>query len=172
LITLNAKFNYILRINSNIKTKTSPKPQRLEMVYDTGAGTTTISRQIALDAGYKIEQSGDYIDGLGGRVKADYTVIPDLILGGVSLGPVYVHVLDFHKELARKSSAVLGMNVLSWFEITQKCFWNNDLERYDRAVLQLEPQFDINDKVDIAKFYPFNRGQRFGTVFIMNVKEL
>jgi len=75
--------------------------------------------------------------------------------------------VDFHEELARKSSAVLGMNVLSWFEITQKCFWNDDLDCYDRAVLRLEPQFDINDKVDIDKFYPFKRGQRFGTVFIM-----
>jgi len=168
LIEINAAFNYVLRINTRIETKTSPNPQRLEMVYDTGAGTTTISRQIALDAGYKIKQSGDYVDGLGGRLRADYTVIPDLILGGVSLGPVYVHVVDFHRELARKSSAILGMNVLSWFKVTQECFWNNDLERYDRAVLQLEPQFDINDKVDIDKFFPLNRGQRFGSAFIID----
>ena len=168
MIEINAAFNYVLRINTRIETKTSPNPQRLEMVYDTGAGTTTISRQIALDAGYKIKQSGDYVDGLGGRLRADYTVIPDLILGGVSLGPVYVHVVDFHRELARKSSAILGMNVLSWFKVTQECFWNNDLERYDRAVLQLEPQFDINDKVDIDKFFPLNRGQRFGSAFIID----
>ena len=168
MIEINASYNYVMRINGYIKTKTSSKPQLLIMVYDTGAGTTTISRQIALDAGYKIKQGGDYVDGLGGRLRADYTIIPDLILGGVSLGPVYTHVVDFHEELARKSNAVLGMNVLSWFEITQKCFWNNDLGRYDRAVLQLEPQFDINDKIDIDKFYPLNRGQRFGTAFIMD----
>ena len=168
MIILNATFNYLLRISTRIETKTSPKPLLLEMVYDTGAGTTTISRQLALDAGYKITHGNDYIDGLGGRVKADYTIIPDLILGGVSLGPVYTHVVDFHNGLAQQTTAVLGMNVLSWFDITQKCFWNNDLERYDRAVLQLEPQFDINDKVDIDKFYPLNRGQRFGTSFIIN----
>jgi hypothetical protein len=168
LIILNAAFNYVLRINTLISTKTSKNPKWLEMVYDTGAGTTTISRQIALDAGYKIKKTSEYVDGLGGRVKADYTVIPDLILGGVSLGPVYVHVVDFHKELAQKSNAVLGMNVLSWFKITQECFWNDGLERYDRATLSLEPQFDINNKVDIDKFYPLDRGQRFGTAFIMN----
>jgi len=168
LIELEAAFNYVLRIKTLIETKTSKKPQRLTMVYDTGAGTTTISRQVALDAGYKIEHSGDYVDGLGGRVKVDYTVIPDLILGGVSLGPVYAHVVDFHWELEQRTGAILGMNVLSWFEITQKCFWNEELERYDRATLLLDPQFDINDKADIDKFNPLNRGQRFGTAFIMD----
>ena len=165
MITLEAKFNYVIRIETRIETKTSTKPTPLEMVYDTGAGTTTISRQIALDAGYKIKQSGDYVDGLGGRLKADYTVIPDLILGDVPLGPVYVHVVDFHRELERKSSAILGMNVLSWFKITQECFWNENLMRYDRATLLLDPKFDINDKIDIDKFYPLDRGQRFGSAF-------
>jgi len=28
---------------------------------------------------------------------------------------------------------------------------------------RLEPQFDINDKMDIDRFYPLNRGQRFGS---------
>ena len=168
MIELEAAFNYVLRIDARIKTKISVKPLSLEMVYDTGAGTTTISRQVALDAGYKIKQSNDYIDGLGGRVKADYTVIPDLILGGVSLGPVYVHIVDFHMELARKSSAILGMNVLSWFKITQECFWNANLMRYDKEILLLDPRFDINDRIDADKFYPFNREQRFGSVFIMD----
>jgi predicted aspartyl protease len=112
LIKLDATYDYVLRIDSYIKTKTSKNPQWLEMVYDTGAGTTTISRRVALDAGYAIKKSSEYVEGLGGRVKADYAIIPDLILGGVSLGPVYVHVVDFHNELARKTEAVLGMNVL------------------------------------------------------------
>jgi hypothetical protein len=140
----------------------------LEMVYDTGAGTTTISRQVALNAGYNIKSGDDFIDGLGGRMKADYTVIPNLVLGGVPLGPVYVHVVDFHKELAQRTSAILGMNVLSWFRITQECLWNEDLERFDQAVLLLDPKFNINDKVDIDNFYPMNRGQRFGTTFIID----
>ena len=168
MIALKVTFNYVLRITALIETRTSPKPKWLEMVYDTGAGTTTISRQVALDAGYNIRKSSDYVDGLGGRVKADYTVIPNLILGGVSLGPVYAHVVDFHKELARETDAVLGMNVLAWFKITQECFWNDDLERYDRANIIFEPNFDITEKIDIDKFYPLNRGQRFGTAFIMD----
>ena len=168
MIILNATFNYVLRVNTLIATKTSKKPLRLVMVYDTGAGTTTISRQIALDAGYTIKKSGEYVDGLGGRVKADYAIIPDLILGGVSLGPVYTNVVDFHKELARKSEAVLGMNVLSWFKITQDCHWNNDLERYDMATLLLEPKYDTSELIKLENFLPLNRGQRFGTAFIMD----
>jgi len=107
-----------MMVDVRIVTKTSVKPLRLNMVYDTGAGTTTISRQVALNAGYKVKKNDDLVDGVGGRVKADYTVIPDLILSGVSLGPVYAYVVDFHKELARKTEALLGMNVLSWFKIT------------------------------------------------------
>ena len=86
-------------------------PQRLVMVYDPGAGTTTISRKLALDSGYRITQGYERVYGVGGRVDADYTVIPDLILGGVSLGPVYAHVVDFHKGLAQRTEALLGMNV-------------------------------------------------------------
>lgn len=168
MIKLNATYDYVLRIDSYIKTNTSKKPQWLEMVYDTGAGTTTISRQIALDAGYAIRKCSEYVDGLGGRVKADYAIIPDLILGGVSLGPVYTHVVDFHKELARKTEAVLGMNVLSWFKITQDCHWNNDLDRYDMAILLLDPKYDVNELIQLENFLPFNRGQRFGTAFIMD----
>lgn len=168
MIILEAEFNYVLRITALIETKTSSKPKWLEMVYDTGAGTTTISRQIALDAGYKIKTSSDYVDGLGGRVKADYTVIPNLILGGVSLGPVYVHVVDFHKELERKSSAILSMNVLSWFKITQDCHWNNDLERYDMATLSLEPKYDIKELIKLESLLLLNRGQRFGISFVMD----
>ena len=158
----------MLRIEVLAKTRTSKKPSPLEMVYDTGAGTTTLSRQVALDAGYKIKSGNDYVDGLGGRVKADYTIIPDLILGGVSLGPVYAHVVDFHEELARKTDAVLGMNVLSWFKITQDCHWNKNLNRYDMATLLLEPKYDINDLIKLENFSPLDRGQRFGTSFILD----
>jgi len=168
LITLEANFSFVLRVDARILAKTADKPLRLNMVYDTGAGTTTISRQVALDAGYKIKKNDEFVDGVGGRVIADYTVIPDLILGGVSLGPVYAYVVDFHKELARKTEALLGMNVLSWFKITQECIWNDALERYDKAVLMFEPKFDINDKTDIDKFRPLDRKQRFGTAFLID----
>ena len=168
MIKLIAAYDYVLRINTLIATKTSKKPQRLVMVYDTGAGTTTISRQLALDAGYTIKKSNDYVDGLGGRVRADYTIITDLILGGVSLGPVYTHVVEFHKELAQQTNAVLGMNVLSWFKITQDCHWNDDLERYDTANILLEPKYDVSELTPLENFSPFDRGQRFGTAFVMN----
>ena len=168
MITLEAMYDYVLRINTRIKTKTSPIAQRLEMVYDTGAGTTTISRQVALDAGYTIKNGDDYVDGLGGRMKADYTVIPDLIISGVSLGPVYTHVVDFHQKLAQRTSAILGMNVLSWFKITQDCHWNNGLERYDTATVLLEPKYDTSEFIKLENFLPFKKGQRFGTAFIID----
>jgi hypothetical protein len=132
------------------------------MVYDPGAGTTTISRQFALDAGYYIKKGANPVDGVGGRIIPDYTIIPDLVLEGKSLGPIYTHVVDFHKELERKTNALLGMNVLSWFKITQECFWDDDLNRYNRATLTLEPKFDIDDKISLDNFYPFEKRQRFG----------
>jgi len=162
---LKASLEYVLTIQSQIITKTSKGPKRLAMVYDPGAGTTTISRQLALDSGYSIQKSTDYVDGVGGRVQAGYTIIPDLILGGVSLGPVYAHVVDFHEELAQKTSALLGMNVLSWFKITQDCHWNTTQNRFDSATLLFEPKFDVNDKIELEQFAPLERGQRFGTVF-------
>ena len=78
-------------------------------------------------------------------VKARYTIIPNLIIGGVSLGLVYAHVIEFHKSLAQRTIALLGMNVLSWFKITQYCHWNSDKECYNAATLQLEPKFYITD---------------------------
>ena len=159
MITLMAKFDYVLMVDSYIRTKTSPKPQLLQMVYDSGSGTTTISKQVALNAGYKIINGDHSVDGIGGRVRADYTIIPDLILGGVSLGPVYVHVLEFHDQLAQKTNALLGMNVLSWFKITQDCHWDENLQRYSIATLLLEPKYNVNEKIDLNKFNPLERGQ-------------
>ena len=163
MITLRAIFNYVLRIDAHIKVMTAPKPQLLEMVCDTGSGTTTISREAALNAGYKIMKGSDSVDGIGGRVTPDYTIIPDLILDGISLGPVYAYVVEFHAELAQRTNALLGMNVLSWFKMTLDCHWDHSLQRYSSATLSLDPKFDINDKIDLDKFYPLDRGQRFGT---------
>ena len=169
MITIEATLEYVLRFNALVETKTSKMPQRLVMVYDPGAGTTTISRKLALDSGYRIAQGYERVDGVGGRVDADYTVIPDLIIGGVSLGPVYAHVVDFHKSLAQRTEALLGMNVLSWFKITQDCHWNAGLARFDCATLLFEPKFDVNDKVALEAFRPSERGQRFGSVFILDI---
>jgi len=166
VIVLNARFHYVLRVDASIATKTAQKPRPFEMIYDPGAGTTTISRRIALDLGYKIRKSNDSVDGIGGRVTPDYTIIPDLILGGVSLGPIYAYVVEFHAGFAQRTNALLGMNVLSWFKITMDCHWDESLQRYATATLLLEPKYDIDDKIDLDKFQPLERGQRFGTVFL------
>ena len=167
MITINVEYEYIIRLDAYVKTKTSAKPLWLGMVYDPGSGTTTISEQIALNAGYKIKKAANnYIDGVGGRVKAGYTIIPDLIIGGVSLGPVYAHVVKFHNELAQHTGALLGMNVLSWFKITQECHWDDELNRFASATLLFEPKFDLNTQISYESFEPFDRGQRFGTAFV------
>jgi len=165
LIVLKGSLRYIIKVDAYFETKTSKNPRQVEMVYDPGAGTTVISREVALNLGYKIYKGTDPLDGLGGRVNADYAIIPDLILGDVSLGPVYTHVVEFHPELAQRTNALLGMNVLSWFKITQDCHWNEESQLYTSATLVFEPKYDLNDKISLDKFHPLDRGQRFGTVF-------
>jgi len=166
MIVLNARFHYVLRIDASIVTKTAQKPRPLEMIYDPGAGTTTISRQMALNLGYKIRKGHDSVDGIGGRVIPDYTIIPDLILGGVSLGPIYAYVVEFHAGLAQRTDALLGMNVLVWFKITMDCHWDNNLQKYASATLLLEPKYNVNDRIELDKFHPIDIRQRFGAVFL------
>jgi hypothetical protein len=141
------------------------------MVYDPGAGITTISEQAALNAGYKIQQTGNdssSVVGIGGSVRAKHTVIPDLIIGGISLGPVFAHVVKFSDNLAGRTSALLGMNVLSWFKITQDCNWDDELEKFATATIVLEPKFDIGSISSLDKFSMNDRKQRFGNTFLID----
>jgi hypothetical protein len=141
------------------------------MVYDPGAGITTISEQAALNAGYRIQQTGNIssnVVGIGGIVRAKHTVIPDLIMGGVSLGPVFAHVVKFSDNLADRTSALLGMNVLSWFKITQDCHWDDKQEKFATATIMLEPKFDISSVPSLDKFSANDRKQRFGNTFLID----
>nr|AGS52519.1 hypothetical protein [uncultured bacterium contig00005] len=170
MIELTAKLVYTLHFMVEIETRTSQKLQPLEMIYDTGSGTTTIDRKLALDAGYAIKPLplGEKIAVITGVIDskdAGYTIIPDLVLNGVHFGPVYAHVVRFDAALAQRTNAILGMNVISWFRVTQECFWNEGLCRFDRAKLLFEPKYDINDIQSLDSFKPLERGQRFGTVF-------
>jgi hypothetical protein len=108
------------------------------------------------------------VDGIGGRVTPNYTIIPDLILGGVSLGPIYAYVVEFHAGLAQRTDALLGMNVLAWFKITMDCHWDNNLQKYASATLVLEPKYAINDRIELDKFHPVDIRQRFGAVFLVD----
>ncbi|MCL2813743.1 MAG: retropepsin-like domain-containing protein [Oscillospiraceae bacterium] len=169
MIEITASFDYVLRIETKIESANFEKPPNLTMVYDPGSGTTCISKEVADIAGYKIYPlpTGEEVVGIGGEIEPGYTIIPNLILGGVSLGPVYVHVIEFHTKLAQRTSALIGMNVLSWFKITQDCNWNDEFERYTTATLTFEPKFDINDIPSLDKFSHNKRGQRFGTAFLV-----
>jgi hypothetical protein len=170
LIEVIAEYDYVLRIETRIETPNFDEPPKLKMVYDTGAGTTVISKEIAELAGYEVHAlpAGEEVVGVGGEVKPGYTIIPNLIIDNVSLGPVYAHVIEFPEKLAKRTSALLGMNVLSWFKITQDCHWDNGKERYITATLHLEPKFDITEIPPPERFIPDKRGQRFGTAFFLD----
>ena len=168
MIKLDAELDYVPRVPTKITRITAKEPYPLIMTYDTGAGTTTIDKKFALDSGYKIKKlrHGERVVGLGITETPDYTIIPNLNLGGFDLGPVYAHVIPFHDDLASATLGLLGMNVLSWFKITQECHWNAKLIRHDRATLLLEPKFDVHDKIALDSFMPFSRMHRFGSAFV------
>ena len=170
MIRLNATLDYVLRLETKIVRNTSKVPALFDMTYDPGAGTTTIDRQFALDSGYKIMKLplGEKVVGIGGNVEPGYTIIPNLFLDGKDLGPIYAHVIDFHKDLAERTLGLLGMNVLSWFKITQDCHWNAGNSRFDMATLEFEPKFDINNIVSLDSFMPFSRVHRFGSAFAID----
>ena len=170
MIEITARHDYVLHIETKIETPNYDVPPILEMVYDPGAGTTVISKEIADFAGYEVHPlpAGEGVVGIGGEVEPGYTIIPNLMIGGVSLGPVYAHVVEFHEKLAQRAGALLGMNVLSWFKITQDCHWNEDKGRYTAATLQFEPKFDITNIPSLDCFFPDKRGQRFGTAFYIS----
>ena len=170
MIEVIAEYDYVLRIETKIETPNFDEPPKLTMVYDTGSGTTVISKEIAEIAGYEVHSLpiDEGVVGIGGEVSPEYTIIPNLIIDDVSLGPVYAHVIEFPEKLAKRTSALLGMNVLSWFKITQDCHWDNDKERYTTATLQFEPKFDTTDIPSLDRFFPTKRGQRFGTAFYVD----
>jgi len=169
MIEITAKYGYVIELRTEIKRNTAKELFPFSMTYDPGAGTTTIHRQFALDSGYKINKlaTGIKVVGLGGNAEPEYTIIPNLRLGGVDLGPVYAHVIQFHEDMAARTLGLLGMNVLSWFKITQECHWNEMTSRHDGATLLLEPKFDVNDITPLDAFMPFSRLHRFGSAFMV-----
>jgi len=70
--------------------------------------------------------------------------------------------------MADRTLGLLGMNVLSWFKITQECHWNEKRSRHDRATLLLESKFDVNDVIPLDIFMPFSRLHRFGSTFMVD----
>ena len=71
MIILDAVFDYVLMIDAYAQTKTSKKSELLKTVYDPGAGTTTISRRFALDAGYRLKKNNELVYGVGGGVHTE-----------------------------------------------------------------------------------------------------
>ena len=130
MIILQAEHDYTLLFKAKAVAKTAKNPQSFTMIFDPGAGTTALDKQVAKNFGYTIRAGidGD-VSTVTGDIKPEYTVIPNLILNDVGLGPVFAHVFEFPKGLALRTSALLGMNVLSWFKISIDCQWDKERQR-------------------------------------------
>ncbi|MCL2059134.1 MAG: hypothetical protein FWH01_08790 [Oscillospiraceae bacterium] len=82
----------------------------------------------------------------------------DFKLGGISIGPVVVDVLDF--PVNGNSFALLGMNVIKEFNVIAK--FNDKRPAPDKrdATIYMNPLFDLNDKISFDKYHPMQ--SRFG----------
>ena len=150
----------------NMNTNKGLKEERFSscaMLLDTGAFMTVIDRSLALRNGYQIltpnmlyEKS--FVKGIGGRISADYAIIPNIRIDGIELGSIYTCVIDFSDDSS--TNAILGLNFLREFKtiIDFKDKYNVDID--------LEPKFNLHD-ICVGKM--FNRYEsRFGLYSIHN----
>jgi hypothetical protein len=68
MLKIKAEFDYVLRFDAKIERYTASDPATLPIIYDSGAGTTTIDRQYALNSGYRLKPLpvGDKVVGISG----------------------------------------------------------------------------------------------------------
>lgn len=91
--------------------------RHMEIVFDTGASVTTISKAILRDAGYEFDPNKiAFITTASGQAKVNVVNIPLLKIGNQVLKDVTVYAHDFPQESC--AVAVLGLNVISQFNIT------------------------------------------------------
>ena len=137
-----------MEIKSNIIDNITGRARELAIVFDTGAYMTVIDNGTLLRAGYNINK-GRYaeIDVVGHRsVPAKEILLKGFELINIdgscmSLGPILVYATDM-SDL--NTAAVLGLNVIREFEI--------NIKFGKQTVIELEPNFDINDLVDYENF--------------------
>lgn len=89
----------------------------MEIVFDTGASVTTISKSILRDAGYEFNPNEiAFITTASGQAKVNIVTVPTLKIGNQMLEDVTVYAHDFPQE--SRAVAVLGLNVISQFNTT------------------------------------------------------
>ena len=136
------------------------KFSKCDMVFDTGASMTTIDTSIAIRTGYTLADADDVtVSGVGnGAISAKRIVLRNFMLGGVSLGPVMVDVVDF--PVNGNTFALLGMNIIKEFDVVAR--FNDKRPTPDKrdATIYLYPSYNLNDTVAFEAFMPAQ--SRFG----------
>ena len=123
------------------------------MLFDTGAAITTISTRIADVLGYiSIENKNTEVTGIGGSKYAEYSVIPELIIGSFNLGAVAVWVVDFSENM--KSEAILGMNIIKNFNTN--IIYDDNSDKKGKIIMH--PRFNLNEIKTVNDFnYEYSR---------------
>jgi len=136
------------------------KFSKCDMVFDTGASMTTIDTSITIRTGYNLTEAENVVvSGVGdGAISAKRVVLRDFKLGGVSIGPVVVDVLDF--PVNGNAFALLGMNVIKEFNVIAKFKDKRPTPDKRDATIYMNPLFDLSDKVSFDKYLPLQ--SRFG----------
>jgi len=148
-----------LWVNSENKHKTA------WAIFDTGASNTCISYETAEIAGYKIDKKYQTkVTTGGGLINAYHTVIPDLKLADISIGPVYANVIDFPDELS--ASIILGLNVIKEFSVNIDFDKNKETGK-TKVYINMNPKFDITKLCTVDEFNVKDSEQRFGDVYML-----
>ena len=133
------------------------------MVFDTGASMTCISEEAAEYAGLEIDRTNKVTVTTGsGTIDAYYTLIPDLQLADISIGPVLAQVIKFPAEL--KVSALLGLNVIKEFSLNMD-FNKNAATRKIEVDICMTPKFDTGKLCKVEDFNSRDSDQRFGNIY-------
>ena len=116
------------------------KYKRAFILFDTGASMTAISKDIlriidhSIISGQKTEVSG-----FGGKKRADYAILADLVIGGVHLGPVTTLVAEFSDDT--RYDVILGMNIIGNFNIDM----TYDSDSAKDGIITMCPRFDYKE---------------------------
>ena len=125
----------------------------IDMLFDTGAGITTLSSPVAEMLGYKpIKDKKTTIESIGGGKSAGYIIIPNLKIGDFEFGAITAVVSDFSGNVS--SHAILGMNVIKYFNTTIE--FNENIEL--KGIITMRPRFNTDEIKTTENFnYEYSR---------------
>lgn len=107
----------------------------LTVVLDTGSqisiGNSALRRQLVGRDGLESYQSVELQSVTGGKLVGDIVIIPEVVIGGVTLGNLAVAFVDAHTfsqlKLTNKPALLLGMNAIRAFKKVSIDFANRKL---------------------------------------------